>query len=356
MADRRNIEPACRHVGGHEETQRAVAERVQRAHPLRLVQIAMDRGGVEAMRLQRLGDDIDLGLAVAEDDRVLQVLALGLDQGAQQFALLLGGLVLPRRRDLDQLLGDGFRGGGLTRDLDTFGRVQEGIGDALDLGGHGSREEQRLPGEGGQLEDTLDIRDETHVEHPVGLIDHHHLDPGQQQLAALEMVQQPARRGDQHIDAAVDQLVLLAEGNPADQQRLGQAGMLGIDVEVFRHLRRQFPRRAKDQRARHPRPGPATRQPRDHRQGEAGGLAGPGLGDAQHVAAFQRRRDRARLDRGRAVIASFGHGLENFRIELQVRKSGHMRPFAAPRAQMKKWDAIARPSFVRRMRTRIALA
>ena len=88
---------------------------------------------------------------------------------------------------------------------------------------HRRREEQRLPGEGHQLEDALDVGDEAHVEHAVGLVDHHDVDAGQHQLAALEMVEQPAGRCDQHINAAREQRILIAEGHAADQQGDGQA-------------------------------------------------------------------------------------------------------------------------------------
>ena len=55
---------------------------------------------------------------------------------------------------------------------------------------------------GVELEDALDVRNEAHVEHAVGFVDDHHLDAGEQQLAALEVIEQAAGRGDQHVDAA----------------------------------------------------------------------------------------------------------------------------------------------------------
>ena len=323
VADGGNVEAPRRHVRGDQQPQLAVAERFQRACALALVQIAVDGGCVITVLGQRLGQDVHVGLAVAEDDRVGQALALGVDQGAQQVALLLGGHVAAGGGQFDQALRDGFAGRRLARDLDPFGRVQEGVGDALDLGRHRGAEEQRLAREGGQLEDALDIGDEAHVQHPVGLVHDHDLHAGQQELAALEMVQQAARRRDQHIDAAVDQLVLLAERDAADQQRLGQAGMLGIDVEVLGDLRGQFARGAQDQRARHARPRAATAQQRDHRQREAGGLAGPGLRDPQHVTTLERGRDGALLDRGRRLVACLGDGLQNLGVEFQIGEFGH---------------------------------
>ena len=344
VADRRDVQAARRDVGRDQQAQLAVAERFQRAGPLALVQVAVDRGRVVSVFRQRLGDDVDVRLAVAEDDGVGQPLALGVDQGAQQVALLLGGHVAAGGGQLDQALRDRLAGRGLARDLDPFGRVQEGVGDPLDLGGHGGAEEQRLAGEGRQLEDALDIGDEAHVQHAVGLVDDHDLNAGQQQLAALDMVQQAARGGDQHVHAAVDQLVLFAEADAADQQRLGQAGVLGIGVEILGHLGGQFTRGAQHQAARHARAGPATAQQRDHRQGEAGGLAGSGLRDPQHVAAFQGGRDRPLLDGRRRLVAGFQHGLQHFGVQLQIRELGHSGLSIKPRPFWRDAFQAARPS------------
>jgi hypothetical protein len=70
VADRGDVEPARRHVRGDEEPQRPVTEPVERARALRLFEVAVDRRGVVAAFLERFRDDIDIGLAVAEDDRV----------------------------------------------------------------------------------------------------------------------------------------------------------------------------------------------------------------------------------------------------------------------------------------------
>ena len=100
--------------------------------------------------------------------------------------------------------------------------MQELVGDALDFRRHRRREEQRLPGEGQELADALDVGDEAHVEHAVGFVDDQHLDAGQQQLAALEMIEQASGRGDDDIGAAVDLGGLVVEGDAADQQRDGE--------------------------------------------------------------------------------------------------------------------------------------
>ena len=71
MADGGHVQPARRDIAGDQDLEFAGAETVQRLGAQRLVEIAMDRRGVEAVLDQRLGHDIDIALAVAEDDGVV---------------------------------------------------------------------------------------------------------------------------------------------------------------------------------------------------------------------------------------------------------------------------------------------
>ena len=129
------------------------------------------------------------------------------------------------------------------------------------------------------------------------------------------MIEQAARRRDQHVDAAVELAVLIVERDAADQQRHRKLVVLAVVLEALGDLGGEFARRLQDQRARHARLGPAARQQLDHRQGEGGGLAGAGLGDADHVAALQHMGDALRLNGGGGGVAALGHGLQHLRRE-----------------------------------------
>ena len=89
--------------------------------------------------------------------------------------------------------------------------MQERIGKAGDFGRHGGREEQSLTRERHELADALDVRDEAHVEHPIGFVDDQDLDRIQEQAAALGEVEQAAGGGDDHVGAARDLGLLIAE-------------------------------------------------------------------------------------------------------------------------------------------------
>ncbi len=94
--------------------------------------------------------------------------------------------------------------------------------------------------------------------------------------------------------------------------------LLGVLLEGGGDLIGELTGRLDDQRARHARLGAPGGETVDHRQGETGGLACAGLGDAQHVATLQDDRDRLLLDRGRFGIAGVGDGLENFWTQAKI--------------------------------------
>ena len=188
----------------------------------------------------------------------------------------------------------------------SFGLLQEAVGQPLDLGRHGGREEQRLAKLRQQADDPLDVGDEAHVEHAVGFVDHQDLDVVQQDAAALDVVEQPARRGDQHVGAALEDALLVGEAHAADQQRHVELVVLAVDVEVFGHLGGQFARRLQDERSRHARLGAALGENIDHRQDEGGGLSGARLGTSEDISAHQDDGDGLFLDRGGLGIALLG--------------------------------------------------
>ena len=316
VADGRDIQTASCHVRGDQQAQGAITEFVQRLGADGLVKVAVDRGCVKAVGFQGLGHHIHIHLAVAEDDSVGQSLAFAGDQRAQDGTLFGEGAVFAGGCEGEQLLLDRHIGGCLTRDFNLRRIIQEGVGDPFNFRGHGRTEEQGLAGFRRHLEDTLDVRDEAHVEHAVSLIDHHDLHAGQQQFATLEMIKQSARGSNQHVNTAVDQLVLIAEGNAADQQSLGQLGVFGIFVKAFGHLSGEFPRGGQHQRTRHPGTGAALAEQCDHRQREACRFAGAGLGNAQNVLAAQGGGNGLLLNGGRGFVTGFNHRLQYAGVQL----------------------------------------
>ncbi len=214
------------------------------------------------------------------------------------------------RPTADLELGHADRCGRGPGNFDFLGIVQEGFGDAADFGRHRRGEEQRLPGERDHLADALDVRNEAHVQHAVGFVDHQQLDAGEQQPAAFGMVEQPAGRCDQHVDAARQFGVLVAERNAADQKRDVEFLAGAVFVEILLDLGGEFARRFENQRAWHPGAGAALFQHGEHRKDEGRGLAGAGLGDAENVSAGQNMGDRLFLNGGRGGVTGGRDGGE----------------------------------------------
>ncbi|GAV35250.1 hypothetical protein ROTAS13_02925 [Roseomonas sp. TAS13] len=306
-----DVDAARRHVGADEELQLIRLEAVQRGEAGGLVHVPVQGADREAVLLERLVEDVHVALAVAEDQRVLHLLPP--DQAAQRLALL--------HRAAEHHAGDdGGRHRGRAGNLDLLRVAQEGVGELADLRRHGGGEEQRLAQRGKHADDALDIGDEAHVQHPVGLVDDEDLAVGEQDAATVEQVQQPARRGDQHVHALVQDGLLLVHALAADQQRVVQLQVLAVLHEVLGDLERQLARRLQDQRARHAGLGARAGQDVHHRQDEGGRLAGAGLGHAEHVATHQHHGNGLGLNRRRGDVAGLGDALEKGLAQAEIRE------------------------------------
>ena len=311
MAETGDVEAARGDVGGDHQRDFTVLEFLQRFQAGGLRHVSMQRHGAEIMPLQRRHQRADVALAVAEDHRVLHILAF--QQPAERFALAL-------RCCPGEMLGDGVGGAGRRRYLDDLGVRDELVAEGLDIVGQGGREEQCLAKRRQQADNALDIRDKAHIEHPVGLVDDENLHICQQHLAALEMVEQPARRGDQHIDPLVESRVLVGKADPADQKRHRQLVIGAEFLEGVGHLRGKLAGRGQDQRPGKARLGASRSEDFDHRKGEGGGLARPRLRGPENVAPHQNIGDGFFLDRSRGGVSQIGYRLAELIAQTKFRK------------------------------------
>ena len=198
-------------------------------------------------------EDRHIPLTVAENDRVFEIGGTA-NEAAQGFPL--GGTAFRCHQALRY--GDGRRS--RASHFDAHRIVQESLGKSGDLRRHGGGEKQGLAGERHKLADALDIRNEPHVEHPVGFIDDENFDCGQEQLAAFGKIQKAAGRRDQDVGAPHDLGFLVAEGNAANEQCNVELMVNPVAGETFLDLRGKFAGRLQDQGARHPRSGAAFLQ------------------------------------------------------------------------------------------------
>jgi hypothetical protein len=122
-----NIEPARRDIAGNQQPDLAILEALQSLGAFRLRHVAVQRRRIEPVPGQRAIKNIDVALAIAEDQRIADMLAR--DQPAQCLALFA------RLYDDERLLDScSRRGRRRHRDLDRV--VQERVGQAADFRRH----------------------------------------------------------------------------------------------------------------------------------------------------------------------------------------------------------------------------
>ena len=196
-------------------------EIVERLEARRLALVAVDRRRLEAVLFELPREPRRAVLGAHEAEHLPQVARR--DDVREQRALLIG-------RDLVDALRDGLGGGVAPRDFDQLRRVEQLVGELLDLVREGRREEQVLPlrGRRQQRHDALDVGNEAHVEHAIGFVEHEDLDLAQIHRFLLDVIEQPAGRRDQDLDAAADDRQLLLDVDAAEHDRRAQAGVLAV--------------------------------------------------------------------------------------------------------------------------------
>ncbi len=295
-----DVEAARGHVGRDQRLDLAALERVECLHPLDLRLVAVDRRRDHAIALEIARKPACADLAVAEHDHLLEAAI------AQQ---LHDGRLLVAFGDVVDDLRDVRVRRVAARDFDRLRVAQVGRRELLDFAREGGREQQRLALLRQQVQDALQIRQEAHVEHPVGFVEHEDLHLAEIRRLLLHVVEQAARRRDDDVDTALERIDLRIDADAAEHHGRAQLHVLAVRTDAFLDLGGEFASRREDQRAHGALRAAMFRVERmqalQDRQREAGGLAGARLRAGEQVAATEDGRDRLLLDRGRRRVAEF---------------------------------------------------
>jgi hypothetical protein len=162
-----DVDAAGGDVGRHQHLQRALLEVAERLGARALALVAVDRHGGDALVVQELREPVGAVLHAAEHQHLVPVLAL--DEVRQQVLLAVAV-------DRMDLLRDRLGRRVAARDFDQLRVVQQPVGEALDLVAEGGAEQQALLVLRHDGQHLLDVVDEAHVEHAVGLVEHEDLD------------------------------------------------------------------------------------------------------------------------------------------------------------------------------------
>ncbi len=265
VADFWDVQPPSSHIGPNQHLHPTRAERTKHLLPGCLVHVAMDSLRDVAPRLKSLNRLVDHPLGGAEDHGPLRL--LDSQNPAQCVKLAVEG---DQVKDLV-----GFRNGqrlGLTQ-ADHLRVSHVAAGNLDDRLRHRRREQRRHAALRQVAQDVLDVLDEAHLEHLVGLVQDQQSNLGQVDRAAAHVVHQATRCGDDGVNAATQRTQLAVDRLAAVDRDDLDPPMLADLAKLLGDLDGQLARRHQDNRLRN---SPIGVDSLDQRDPISRRLAGPG--------------------------------------------------------------------------------
>ena len=312
-----NVQAPGGDVGGHQNLHRAALEVGQGLLSGGLALVAVDGGGGDTRLDQIPGHLVGPVLGAGKHQGVFHVQLP--DEGGEQPGLVAAVHVV-------ELLVDHLHRGGDGVDRHPGGVVQQGVHQPLHLGGHSGGEKEGLLLGGQPAKDAAHVVDEAHVQHPVGLVQHEDLQPGQvDELLAVE-VAQAAGGGHQDVHAIFQPLHLGGLAHAAEDDGGAQGQVLAIGLKALLDLEGQLPGGGEDQGPDGAALGLMAAKLLENGGGEGAGLSGAGLGAAQHVPAGQRGGNGFCLDGRGLLVALVGQGPQDGLVEAEFLKGHVVRP------------------------------
>lgn len=144
------------------------------------------------------------------------------------------------------------------------------------------------------FDDAAHVRQKSHVEHPVGLVEDEELNLMQPDFILAQEIQQASRSGDENIGAALDGFALFAVADAAEDDGGAQVGESPVIAKRRLDLRGEFACRFQHKATA----GAVALQFGEDRKGKSGGFTGAGLCAADDVFSGEDERDGAGLDGG----------------------------------------------------------
>ena len=231
-----DIEAAGSHVGGYEELHALGAKLLHGEVPLRLGELAVESLGVVSVLYEFVGHLLCLHACAAEDD--------GVDAGAVVDDALEGGVFVAGVHEVVFVIN--LLGALIARAHDDLLGVREvGAGHALYVLTHGGGEEQCVAVRRHTGEDLVDALGESHVEHLIGLVEHHILYALELGRTPLHEVDEASRGGHDDLYAALEGPDLRTDiGAAVDGENSDVGHVAGEVLQVASYLEAELPRRA----------------------------------------------------------------------------------------------------------------
>ena len=235
-----NVDAACGDVGGDHDLVLAGLKAFQCPLSLALRAAGVDGDGFDACPLEAAADLVGAVLGAGKDQYAVHLVVLEHVQQQVDLVFLLDGVdVLRDRLDGVSLLADLYH----LRDAFCIPAAR-----SRTSGGMVAENSSvwRFFGHGG--DDLSHIVDKAHIEHAVGLVEDQHLDMRKVDAAALHVVEESPRRGDDDIDAAAKGAKLVLDTYAAVNGQRAKMQKSAVVDDAFFDLEGQFARRRKDER------------------------------------------------------------------------------------------------------------
>ena len=310
-----DVDAARQHIGGNQHVNFTRAERMERTLALALRAVSVDNRTADIGLHQTATACIGTMLGAGEHDNALR--ACLLQDLSQQSILRFQGN--GQRILLYRIGSGGYRG-----NLDASGALHQiGNGANFFLVERG-REQQGLARFGGGTHNGADGRQEAHVEHTVGFVEHQSFHLVERTGALLHQIDQAARGGDKDVTAPLQRIALRVV---AQATHNGNGRMLGVLGNSAAHLFNLLGKLAGRRYHQQVRAAPqaftmgtalfAMRQVIHRGQEERCGFAGTRLGGSQNIAAFQHFGNGLCLNGRRCGVSQLFYRLHNFLIKPQ---------------------------------------
>lgn len=306
----RDVEPARGDVGCDEHRAAPVRKLDQYLIALALLELAMQRERMEALRTQHVEQVAALLLRVAERERADRPIVLQQQPDRMQ-SLVIGHLVEALANLAVVVALFEFHLLRIPQDLPA---------QLCDPVWVGRREQQRLPFRRTLAHDRRDVVEEPHVEHPVRFVEHERLQRAEREIAAFEMVHDAPRRTDDDMRAVLEACRLRTHWRAAAERQHFHVFLGAREAADFlRDLIGKLARRAEHHRLHVE---AARVEPREQRERERCGFAAAGLRLRDQVVTRERDRQARGLDRRHVGVTKLREIREYGGASARVLKGG----------------------------------
>ena len=310
-----NVDATAGDVGGDEHVHTPLLEILQRLGARRLRLVAVDGFSIDVLLSELSGKPVGAVLGSGEDDGTAD--AFLVDELDEQSALV-------RLLHEEDVLLDAVGGDLLGTDVHRHRVVQHLGHNVVHRSRHGRAEQQILPLVRHHSNHALDVVNEAHVEHAVGLVKHEVFHVPEIDVTLLFQVEQSTWRGHEDVDAASKGIDLRTLSNTAEDDLVTQTERSAVDLDAVANLSGQFARWREDEGADGaPSLDAFRREVMEDGQGERRGFPRSRLRNAEHVTAVQRRWNRLRLNRRWLRVALVLDGVEQFVTQAEVLEGRH---------------------------------